>query len=62
MLTGEVQEQKIFVNLQGNRKVSGTLRGYDIFLNLVLDNATDETKLGEKVPVGTMVRLPPYSF
>ena len=43
--------------MQGNRKVSGVLRGFDIFLNLVVDDTTDESKLGEKVHVGTMVRV-----
>jgi small nuclear ribonucleoprotein (snRNP)-like protein len=36
-------DKRVFVNLQGGRKVSGTLRGYDLFLNLVLDNAKEET-------------------
>ncbi|GAA96462.1 uncharacterized protein L969DRAFT_87454 [Mixia osmundae IAM 14324] len=36
-------DKRIFVNLQGNRKISGVLRGFDIFLNLVLDEAKDET-------------------
>lgn len=49
------------MNLQGNRKVSGVLRGFDIFLNLVVDNATDESKVGEKTPVGTMVSSPDAS-
>lgn len=50
------QGKKLFVNLQGNRKVSGTLRGYDIFLNLVLDDAVDETKAADQKQIGTMVR------
>jgi len=29
------------VKLNGNRKVTGTLRGFDQFLNLVLDDAVD---------------------
>jgi small nuclear ribonucleoprotein (snRNP)-like protein len=43
------------VNLQGKRKVSGVLRGFDIFLNLVLDDAIDETSATDKPRVGTMV-------
>jgi small nuclear ribonucleoprotein G len=44
------------VNLQGKRKVSGVLRGYDIFLNLVLDDAVDETSNTDKPKLSTMVR------
>ena len=31
------------VKLNGNRKVTGTLRGFDQFLNIVLDDAVDGT-------------------
>jgi small nuclear ribonucleoprotein G len=31
------------LSLNGNRKVLGTLRGYDGFLNVVLENAVDES-------------------
>ena len=30
------------LTLNGNRKVVGTLRGYDPFLNVVLEEAVDE--------------------
>jgi small nuclear ribonucleoprotein G len=45
------------VNLQGNRKVSGVLRGYDIFLNIVLDEAVEEQTPAQKKPIGTVVSL-----
>lgn len=48
-------DKKLFVNLQGGRKVSGTLRGYDLFLNLVIDDAQEETTPGQKHPIGTVV-------
>ncbi|CAL1545060.1 unnamed protein product [Lymnaea stagnalis] len=43
------------VKLNGNRKVTGTLRGFDPFMNLVVDDAIEETKSGEKRNIG-MVR------
>jgi small nuclear ribonucleoprotein G len=48
-------DKKLFVHLQGGRKVSGMLRGYDLFLNLVLDDALEETTPAQKHPIGTVV-------
>lgn len=53
-------DKLLFINIQGNRKVSGYLRGFDIFLNLVLDDAREEGG-AEKLPCGTIVRVPPLS-
>lgn len=50
-------DKKLFIHLQGGRKVSGTLRGYDLFLNLVIDDGVEETALAQKIPIGTVVRL-----
>lgn len=52
-------DKKLFVHLQGGRKVSGTLRGFDIFLNLVLDEAMEETTPAQKHPIGNVVRSSP---
>lgn len=46
----------MFIHLQGGRKVSGILRGYDLFLNLVIDEALEETTPAQKHPIGTVVR------
>ncbi|KIO32755.1 hypothetical protein M407DRAFT_241242 [Tulasnella calospora MUT 4182] len=48
-------DKRLFVTLQGDRKVSGVLRGFDIFLNLVIDDAVEETSPGQKTPMGTIV-------
>lgn len=48
-------DKLLFINVQGNRKISGVLRGFDIFLNLVLDEARDESS-PEKVNCGQIVR------
>lgn len=37
-------EKRIIVNIQGGRKIQGTLRGYDLFLNLVVDDAVEQVQ------------------
>ncbi|KAL1979800.1 hypothetical protein VTN96DRAFT_5185 [Rasamsonia emersonii] len=48
-------EKRLFVQLNGNRKVIGVLRGYDVFMNIVLDEAVEEKSGGEKVKLGMVV-------
>jgi len=48
-------EKRLFVQLNGNRKVIGVLRGYDVFMNIVLDEAFEEKNGGEKVKLGMVV-------
>lgn len=55
--SAQFMDKKLFVHLQGGRKVSGTLRGYDLFLNLVIDDALEETNPAQKHPIGTVVSL-----
>lgn len=45
----------MFIQLNGSRKLTGVLRGYDVFLNLVLDDAVEEKEDGSKAAVGTSV-------
>jgi small nuclear ribonucleoprotein G len=50
-------DKRLFLQLNGNRKVTGVLRGYDPFLNVVLDDAVDETNPQSKKEIGTaMIR------
>ncbi|KAJ5593198.1 hypothetical protein N7537_010102 [Penicillium hordei] len=48
-------EKRVFCQLNGNRKVNGILRGYDVFMNIVLDEACEEKQGGEKVALGMTV-------
>ena len=52
-------DRRLLVNVQGNRRVTGLLRGFDIFLNIVLDDARDETVPGreENLEGGPVVRV-----
>ncbi|ETI22598.1 small nuclear ribonucleoprotein G [Cladophialophora yegresii CBS 114405] len=48
-------EKRLFVQLNGNRKVIGILRGYDVFLNIVLDEAVEEKPGGDRERLGMVV-------
>ncbi|CAG5136246.1 unnamed protein product [Candidula unifasciata] len=48
-------EKVLTLKLNGNRKVTGTLRGFDAFMNLVVDDSVKETKTGEKRNIGMAV-------
>ena len=45
----------MYVKLNGNRKVTGILRGFDPFLNLVLEETVEETANREKNSIGMVV-------
>jgi small nuclear ribonucleoprotein G len=47
-------EKRLAVELKGSRKVSGVLRGYDPFMNIVLDNTVEEVD-GTGTPIGMVV-------
>ena len=46
----------IAVKLNGGRAVTGFLRGFDPFMNLVIDETVEEGKTGEKNSIGMVVR------
>ncbi|KAK1462470.1 LSM domain-containing protein [Colletotrichum paranaense] len=50
-------DKRLFVQLNGSRKVIGVLRGYDVFLNIVLDEAVEEKEGGEKVRIGMVQQV-----
>ncbi|WFD33198.1 hypothetical protein MCUN1_000011 [Malassezia cuniculi] len=45
-------DKHVSVNIQGGRKVQGTLRGYDLFLNLVIDNAVEHIRTSDSSSAG----------
>lgn len=52
-VTKKYMEKKVYLQLNGSRKIVGILRGYDIFLNVVLDDAVEVRKDGNKTPMGS---------
>jgi small nuclear ribonucleoprotein G len=48
--------------LNGNRKVTGFLRGYDQFMNLVLDNTIEEVSPSERNEIGMVVCVQPHCY
>ncbi|RWS23739.1 putative small nuclear ribonucleoprotein G-like protein [Leptotrombidium deliense] len=48
-------DKRLSLKLNGQRVVSGILRGFDPFMNLVVDEAIEETKKGEKIELGMVV-------
>ncbi|RKP08006.1 hypothetical protein THASP1DRAFT_30189 [Thamnocephalis sphaerospora] len=48
-------DKRLFIQLNGSRKVTGVLRGYDPFMNIVLDNAFEEVSSSERHSIGMIV-------
>ncbi|SCU78588.1 LADA_0A06392g1_1 [Lachancea dasiensis] len=46
-------DKTVYIQLNGSRKLIGVLRGFDIFLNVVLDDAVELRKDGSKTPMGS---------
>eukprot|EP00347_Sterkiella_histriomuscorum_P003689 403363323 len=46
---------RVDLRLNANRHVAGVLKGYDQFLNIVLDNAIEIINKDEKRELGTIV-------
>ncbi|KAJ5531493.1 hypothetical protein N7527_004886 [Penicillium freii] len=51
----QYMDKRVFCQLNGNRKVIGLFRGYDVFMNIVLEQAFEEKQGGEKVAIGDLV-------
>ncbi|PVV03202.1 hypothetical protein BB560_002335 [Smittium megazygosporum] len=48
-------DKNLCLKLNGSRKVYGVLRGYDDFMNLVLDQAYEQISESEKIELGSTV-------
>ncbi|KJE96453.1 hypothetical protein CAOG_06779 [Capsaspora owczarzaki ATCC 30864] len=45
-------DRRVILKLNGNRKVSGILRGFDPFMNVVLDETFEEVSESERHEIG----------
>ncbi len=53
----KLMDKRLSLGLNGNRNVEGVLRGYDQFMNIVIDESVEVQADGEKRALGmTMVR------
>ncbi|KPM08875.1 LysM and hypothetical peptidoglycan-binding domain-containing protein 2 [Sarcoptes scabiei] len=48
-------DKRLSLKLNGNRQISGILRGFDPFMNLVIDEAVEINKRNQQVPIGMVV-------
>ncbi|GBM43064.1 Small nuclear ribonucleoprotein G [Araneus ventricosus] len=48
-------DKKLHLKLNGGRRVIGILRGFDPFMNLVIDEAVENTKEGQQNAIGMVV-------
>jgi len=49
--------KKLSIKLNGNRTITGRLSGYDAFMNLVIEEATEIISPTESQTIGLMVRI-----
>ena len=48
-------DKRVHLKINGNRAVEGILRGFDPFMNLILDETIEFTKAGEENVIGMTV-------
>ena len=48
-------DKRLAIKLNGNRTINGTLRGFDQFMNLVLDETVEMVSASEQNNIGMVV-------
>jgi len=48
-------DKRLAIKLNGNRTINGTLRGFDQFMNLVLDETVEQVSATEQNSIGMVV-------
>lgn len=54
-------DKRLSLKINGSRNVIGVLRGFDPFMNLVIDEAVERTKTGEENSIGMIVSESRYT-
>ena len=49
-------DKRLSLKLNGNRRVSGYLRGFDQFMNITLEESVEEISATEQNQIGMVVR------
>ena len=52
---GKYMDKRLDIKLNANRRIVGVLRGYDQFMNLVLEDCNEVNHIEEKNSVGTVM-------
>lgn len=48
-------DRRVFCEINAGRKITGIVRGYDLFMNLVLDDTYEELETGDRISIGSTV-------
>ncbi|KAI8906789.1 hypothetical protein EDD86DRAFT_192705 [Gorgonomyces haynaldii] len=48
-------DKRMYIQLSGNRTLIGILRGFDPFLNIVLEDTVEQVSEVEQNPIGSVV-------
>ena len=48
-------DKRLDIRMNANRRIVGVLRGYDQFMNLVLEDVEEISQKEEKIPLGTIM-------
>jgi len=48
-------DKRLSLKLNGNRQITGILRGFDPFMNLVVDEAVEDNRKGDNIDIGMVV-------
>jgi small nuclear ribonucleoprotein G len=49
-------DKRLLLQLNCNRRVTGVMRGFDPFMNIVLDEAVEERSAEQRIPMGLAVK------
>ncbi len=48
-------DKRLDIKLNANRRIVGVMKGYDQFMNIVLEGCNEVGKLDAKTPIGTVM-------